>query len=35
MDACVRFRVLRLYSRLNQHSNLNFLGDIVVRADFP
>jgi len=28
LDDCTRFRVLRLYRRLNQHSSLHFLGEI-------
>jgi transposase InsO family protein len=28
LDDCTRFRVLRLYSRLNQHSSLDFLGEL-------
>jgi transposase InsO family protein len=28
IDDCTRFRVLRLYPRLNQHSSLHFLGEL-------
>jgi transposase InsO family protein len=28
LDDCTRFRVLRLYPRLNQHSSLHFLGEV-------
>lgn len=28
LDDCTRFRVLRLYPRLNQHSSLHFLGEL-------
>ena len=28
LDDCTRFRVLRLYRRLNQHSSLHFLGEL-------
>jgi transposase InsO family protein len=35
LDDCTRMRVLRLYTRLNQHSSLHFLGEVQRALPFP
>lgn len=35
LDDCTRFRVLRLYRGLNQHSSLHFFGELRRAMSFP